>query len=233
MSKKMIRNSVVVRFAAGTAFLWSLLVACGKTTDGDGSESHFVACARDSDCNSVGSNYVCVDKECAPADTLEAGSGGGTGAAGGGAGNGGGGATGGNAESGATAGSQVCINETRSTPYTSGMVVTGSTGVTVALVNTPASQSGIPATPSLGDNDWRLTVKDAAGTPVTGATLTVTEFMPDHGHRGAKAVIVTELGGGEYDANPVNFNMSGYWEVTVEVQKAPLDEKVTFKLCIE
>jgi len=232
MSMKTIRNSAVVRFITGSALLWSLLVACGKTTDGDGSESHFVACGEDSDCTSVGSNYLCIDKKCAPADTLEAGSGGGTGAAG--AGNGGGGTGGANGGSAGVAppDSQACINETRSTPYSEGVVATGSTGVSVALVNALASQPGISASPRVGDNDWRLTVKDAGGNPLTNATLALSAFMPDHGHGFAKVPVVTELGGGDYDANPVNFNMPGYWEVTVDVRKGPLDEKVVFKLCI-
>lgn len=119
-----------------------------------------------------------------------------------------------------------CVNETRSTPYSPGMVVTGQSGVTVALTSNPAP-------PALGDNTWTFMLKDPAGALLPGATITVTQNMVDHGHAGAKAVVVTDLGGGQYRAAPVNFNMSGYWETTLLVKKAPIDDEVVIKLCVQ
>lgn len=119
-----------------------------------------------------------------------------------------------------------CLNETRSTPYTPGMVVAGQAGVTVALTSNPAP-------PALGDNAWTFMVNDPGGAPVSGATITVTQVMVDHGHGGAKTVVVTDLGGGRYRAAPVNFNMVGYWETTLLVKKAPLDDEVVIKLCVQ
>jgi hypothetical protein len=65
--------------------------------------------------------------------------------------------------------------------------------------------------------------------------------MVDHAHGGAKAIVVTELGGGEYRAAPVNFNMSGYWETTLVVKTGGLDcpscgnidDRVVIKLCVQ
>lgn len=73
---------------------------------------------------------------------------------------------------------------------------------------------------------------DSSGDSIAGASITLTQYMPDHGHGGVKTIAVTELGGGRYDASPVNFFMSGYWETTVEVKKAATDDKVVIKLCI-
>jgi hypothetical protein len=60
----------------------------------------------------------------------------------------------------------------------------------------------------------------------------VKPFMPDHGHPTNRESIITEMGGGSYDANPVNFMMAGYWEVTVDVETADVTDSVIFKLCI-
>jgi selenophosphate synthetase-related protein len=106
------------------------------------------------------------------------------------------------------------------------MVVTGSAGVTVALTSTPAP-------PSLGDNTWTFTVQDSGAVAITGATITARQFMVDHAHGGAKVIVVTDLGGGIYRAAPVNFNMSGYWETTLHIVKAPIDDEVVIKLCVQ
>lgn len=119
-----------------------------------------------------------------------------------------------------------CVNETRGTPYAPGMVVTGSAGLTVALTSTPAP-------PSVGDNTWTFTVKDSGSAPVPGATITASQVMVDHQHNGAKVIVVTDLGGGTYRAAPVNFNMSGYWETTLHIVKAPIDDEVVIKLCVQ
>lgn len=124
------------------------------------------------------------------------------------------------------AAASICANDHRALAYTPGMSDTGPAGVTVAL------SSSVPAPPAVGDNDWTLLVTDSSGA-VTGASITVAQLMPDHGHGGVKAVAVTEVGGGVYDASPVNFNMSGYWETTVEVKKSAVDDRVVIKLCID
>lgn len=47
---------------------------------------------------------------------------------------------------------------------------------------------------------------------VEGADITVTPWMPDMGHGIADAPVLTELGGGRYEAT-FTFNMSGAWEL--------------------
>jgi hypothetical protein len=119
-----------------------------------------------------------------------------------------------------------CFDDTRARPYSPGMVFPGSNGVTVALTSTPAP-------PSLGDNTWTFSLTDGVGAPVFGATITAEQEMIEHRHGGSKAIGVTDIGGGSYRAAPVNFNMSGYWETTLHVVKAPIDDGVVIKLCVQ
>ena len=51
------------------------------------------------------------------------------------------------------------------------------------------------------------------GAPVSDAQVTVSLWMPEHGH-GAAAPTATNEGGGEYHIIPT-FTMAGLWEVTI------------------
>jgi hypothetical protein len=51
------------------------------------------------------------------------------------------------------------------------------------------------------------------GAPVSDAQVTVSLWMPEHGH-GAPAPTATNEGGGEYHLIPT-FTMAGLWEVTI------------------
>lgn len=119
-----------------------------------------------------------------------------------------------------------CASETRAEPYKAGMTFQGSAGVVIALMDAN------PAPPHKGDNVWTLDIKGPDGNPIPDATITVTQLMVDHGHPGAKNPDITSLGGGSYKADPVNFNMSGFWETTFEVKTDTLDDKVDVKMCI-
>lgn len=94
--------------------------------------------------------------------------------------------------------------------------------------------SSDPAPPSRGDNIWvlQLNAMTAPGTPVTGATMTVTPFMPAHEHGSGKTVTVTPLTeAGQYKLEPVNLWMPGVWETTVQVSGADGD-KAVFRFCL-
>jgi hypothetical protein len=122
------------------------------------------------------------------------------------------------------AGAGACRDETRGTPYTPGVVFTGAAGITVTLTSDPAP-------PSVGDNTWTFELRDAGDVPLDGATITAQQNNVDHGHGGSKAIRFTDLGGGSYQAAPVNFNMPGY--STLHIQKAPIDDKVVIALCVQ
>ena len=60
----------------------------------------------------------------------------------------------------------ICESEERDLPYEAGMSVEGDSSLfTVAL------DSADPAPPDLDENDWILSVSDAAGSPVEGCLL--------------------------------------------------------------
>jgi len=67
-----------------------------------------------------------------------------------------------------------------------------------------------------GQNHLRLTLEDGAGLGLSGATIAVVPTMPMHGHGSTETAIVTDLGGGEYDAFPVTFQMPGLWKVAID-----------------
>src|SRR5262245_59357216 len=84
-----------------------------------------------------------------------------------------------------------------------------------------------------GDNEWTLLISTMQGGPVagplTGATLSVSPFMPKHGHYAPKDVIVTPLTeAGQYKLSEINTWMPGLWETTIENRGADGD-KVVFK----
>jgi hypothetical protein len=68
----------------------------------------------------------------------------------------------------------------------------------------------------MGDNAWTLRIDDASGQPVSGLPIRVVPWMTAHNHGSVRVVVVTELGGGEYEAKPINVNMPGIWDIRVD-----------------
>lgn len=94
-------------------------------------------------------------------------------------------------------------------------------------------ESSSPAPPSRGNNDWTIQLLDTNGAPISDATVGVTPYMPKHGHGSSVKAVITPLGEGRYELNPVNFSMAGTWEVTVDVTLAGGGtDKTMFTLCI-
>lgn len=120
-----------------------------------------------------------------------------------------------------------CDLETRAETYTAGMSKAGAAGIEVVLV------AAAPTPPDKGDNTWTVQVLDNAQVPMDDATLTVTPFMPDHGHGTSKTAAVTGSGSGMYDVDPVNLWMPGLWETTVEVETGTTSDAIVFSFCIE
>lgn len=143
------------------------------------------------------------------------------------AGCGGGSGTGPTGSGGTPVSTGVCAKEKRATPYSAGMTEKTPGGISVSI------DDAVPAPPAVGNNEWTLSVKDASGNPMPGATVTVFPYMVDHGHPGGRTPVVTDNGDGTYQAIRVNFNMQGYWEVTVTVAKDSLKESAVFPLCAE
>jgi hypothetical protein len=102
-------------------------------------------------------------------------------------------------------------------------------GVTVTL------ETATPSPPIVGQNNWTLRVLDANGTPVTGATLEISQWMPAHMHPGPNFPKSVDMGGGEYQLQPVDFSMDGFWQNHVEVKQSTMgiDETADFNFCLE
>ncbi|MEJ7603693.1 MAG: FixH family protein, partial [Kofleriaceae bacterium] len=82
-------------------------------------------------------------------------------------------------------------------------------------------------------NTWVLQINATGGSPVTGAAMTVTPFMPDHQHGSGKTVVVEPMSEpGQYQLAPVNMWMPGLWETTISASSASGTDQVVFKFCI-
>lgn len=98
--------------------------------------------------------------------------------------------------------------------------------------------SADPAPPARDDNAWvvQISTMDAGvvGSPVDGAIMTVTPFMPSHQHGSPKHVVVSPVAGmtGQYTLTPVNMWMPGVWETTIETT-SPSADKAVYRFCIE
>jgi len=125
-----------------------------------------------------------------------------------------------------------CAGETRDDDFAVGLSKVGSSsalGFTLMTAN--------PAPPIRGDNTWVIQVNQVsggvAGSPVDGIEMTVTPFMPDHGHPAAKTVTIEATGtAGQYELAPINFWMPGLWETTIEAASPSADDEVVFRFCI-
>lgn len=138
--------------------------------------------------------------------------------------------TSGGAGAGAAAGgfgSIACADETRAVAYQAGLeLVSEELGLRLTLLE---SRPG----PRVGNLRWTLQVLDAEGTPVTGATVKVSPFMPDHHHGSPLIPTIKESGEGVYVAAPINLTMPGFWRTTVRVTTDAWTDIVIIPLCIE
>jgi hypothetical protein len=82
-------------------------------------------------------------------------------------------------------------------------------------------------------HSWVLTVKDAGGAPVNGASITIRGGMPAHGH-GLPTIpeVTEELGGGRYLVEGMKFSMPGHWVLTITVEHGGKKDSVTFAIML-
>lgn len=95
--------------------------------------------------------------------------------------------------------------------------------------------SADPTPPARGDNTWIVGIDTMAApaTPVSGATLRATPFMPDHAHGSGKSVIVTPMTeAGQYKLEPVNLWMPGLWEITIQAETTTTRDRAVFRFCL-
>jgi hypothetical protein len=77
--------------------------------------------------------------------------------------------------------------------------------------------------PVVGYDAAELTITDSAGHAVTGLALTVVPWMPAHGHGASVGPTVSETSAGVYVAAPLDFFMSGQWELITSMT-GPVDD---------
>jgi len=117
----------------------------------------------------------------------------------------------------------------RGESYVAGMSQSGEEGVLVVTLVTAS-----PAPPDVGLNTWTLRVEDTDGASVADEEISARAWMPDHGHGTAPVAAAAEPSPGEYELNPFELFMAGFWEITVEVGPAgDVRDTAVFPFCAE
>jgi hypothetical protein len=99
----------------------------------------------------------------------------------------------------------------RAEPVAAGLSKVSAGGYVFVLT---ALEPAVPVqSPGPPGNTWTVSIADPAGNPVTGATLLVTSYMPDHAHSGPPAPAI-EVGGGAYEVDSLILPMPALYQIT-------------------
>lgn len=91
-----------------------------------------------------------------------------------------------------------------------------------------------PAPPGLDVNTWTVKVLDAAGAPVSGATLTVAKpYMPLHLHASSQTPEVTAKGDGTFTVGNLDFFMVGLFQVTLTATSGAETDSADLFFCVQ
>lgn len=138
----------------------------------------------------------------------------------------------GDADAGADVGTEAavsCEKDPRVDTYVANLAKKSASGAyDVTLV------SSDPAPPVRGNNTWVVKV-EKGGAPVSNATLSITAFMPDHGHGSSVKPTITSNGDGTYKIEPLYLFMPGVWKVTVGIAAdadAGAEDPAVFMFCV-
>jgi hypothetical protein len=98
--------------------------------------------------------------------------------------------------------------------------------------------SADPAPPARPDNTWVVQINGMSagvvGNPLTGVSMAVTPFMPDHQHGTPIPVNITAMPtAGQYQLSPINTWMPGLWQTTIQAQSGSTTDKTVFTFCIQ
>jgi hypothetical protein len=126
-----------------------------------------------------------------------------------------------------------CAADPRVAAYQSGLAVPSSDGAWTLTL-----QAADPSPPLVGTNTWTLGVKDAHGQTMSGLSLGVKEWMPDHGHGSSVHATVTAQPDGTYQVTPLYFFMPGVWQITFTAPASGGDDggagaTAVFSFCVE
>jgi hypothetical protein len=84
-------------------------------------------------------------------------------------------------------------------------------------------------------NHWTITITDPSGAKVTGATLAINTYMPDHGHSGPPAAgVETTADSGSYDVADLIFSMPTLFSVSLVLTLGDKSQHTaTLMLCMD
>lgn len=121
-----------------------------------------------------------------------------------------------------------CATDSRVTPYAPGMQVKGAQGI---YTFTLASSTPVP--PANGTNTLVLSVADVSGAAQSNLAVTLTPFMPDHGH-GTSVTPQVAASGSTYTITEVYLFMPGVWRLTFTAASADGKQTDTgvFTFCV-
>lgn len=121
-----------------------------------------------------------------------------------------------------------CANDPRKDTYTANLEKAGASGVYRFTL-----LSATPAPPIRGTNSWSLRLTDTSGAVLSGATVDISPYMPDHGHGPSVKAAATEEGDHSYTVAPLYFFMPGLWQVTFKASVADKSDTAVFTFCVE
>ena len=94
-----------------------------------------------------------------------------------------------------------------------------------------------PAPAVRGNNTWVVQIDSMAsgvvGSPMDGATLDISSYMPAHGHYSPITPTITATGNpGEYKITPINLWMPGVWQTTITVSSSQPADRAVYAFCV-
>jgi hypothetical protein len=129
----------------------------------------------------------------------------------------------------------VVCQDTPAVIYMPGMTVMSMSQAYVGtLVSAETNWTPPVASPEVGLDTWVVQVTDAAsGMPVDVTMTAEKPKMPFHGHGSSTYPVVTPGGPGMFTVSGMDFFMSGYWEVKLNLQPTSgAADSVAFAICI-
>lgn len=134
--------------------------------------------------------------------------------------------------------SNTCATDPRVTPYAAGLQAKSTTGRLVVEIVDATPSPPVRGEGDAGMNVWKLKIT-LDGKPVSADAVTVSTYMPDHGHRSPLIPKVTSNGDGTFALTDLYLFMGGVWQITFNVlddAEAGADagsEIATFSLCVD
>ncbi|HSS37675.1 MAG TPA: hypothetical protein VLT58_02795, partial [Polyangia bacterium] len=135
-------------------------------------------------------------------------------------------------------------------PFTAGLSVLSASGayrVTIQDATATDSSGAATAGAGIGYDTFTVAVTSAAdggagastdgltiGVPAIPGEVPADPYMPVHKHGSSTIPAIAGQGGGVFAVSAINFFMSGYWELYLDLHPAGVAtaDRVTFSICI-